>query len=163
MHTAILQWIMKQLLTLAMEFLNKNYWAAGPSLYFPHQKTRGLRKLYWRHLHSWGLRQKKSLRKRNRRWSERGRPGIHSNLVGMASTEATQVALIMILKSLKPTPQFWLELLKLTHPVASIWARRLAIYDNPLPQAWSDNPKNWTLPLTEISPIIAIWRPFLAR
>ena len=44
-YKAILQAIMKQLLTLATEFLNKNYRVAGPSLSYPCKRTQGLRRL----------------------------------------------------------------------------------------------------------------------
>ena len=161
-HMAILHAIRRQLLTLVTEVLIKNYWITGPSLYCPCRITRGLtkglRQLYWRHRCSWRLRQRKLLLKR--RQAAGGHSGILGELVGLTSTEAPLATFVMLLKYSNRPPHLWLGLLELTYPVASTWARRLTINVNPLPQDWSDNPKKWTLSLTESWPIIAIRRLF---
>ena len=164
-HKVILHAISKKLLTLITEILNKICLVTGPSLSSPCRRnqglTKGLRWLNWHHRCSWRLQQNKLSRKRRR--AAQGHPRLLGKLVQLASHEAPQLILVMILALLKLIPQFWLELLELCHPVASTWTRRLEIYGNPLPRAWSDNPKNWTLSSTEFFPIIGMWRPFSAR
>ena len=82
----------------------------------------------------------------------------------MVSTGLIQVPSKILVTS--PETGFLLKIpphyvLNLNHPLASTWYWVLAIYINPLPQTWSDNPKNWMLMLTESSLIIGIRRQFL--
>ena len=134
MENSILHAILETLTHNSNRNFEKNDWVTRLSLLFPGWKTLVLIKVFqrlnWRQRHSWCLRQRKLFRTQH--WEARGNSGNLIDLVGMASIEAPQATLLLILASLKRLSHFWLELLDMAHPVASTWAKRLAIYGNSL-------------------------------